>query len=87
MYNNREYEKKYITTAATSVVFSGKGILGGVCVNTTAASIITLYDGTSPFAILQASILPGVYLENVVVGNSLTVVTAGSPDITVKWTK
>ena len=87
MYNNREYEKTYITTNASSVVFTGKGTLGGVCVNTTAASIVTLYDGNSAFAILQASILPGTYVENVVVGNGLSVVTAGSPNLTIKWYK
>jgi hypothetical protein len=87
MYDNREYEKKYITTAATSVVFSGKGTLGGVCVNTTAAGTIVLYDGSSPFASLVASIAVGTYLENMVIGNGLTVVTAGSPNITVKWVK
>jgi len=87
MYNNREYEKTYITTTATSVVFSGKGTLGGVCVNTTAAGTIVLYDGASAFASLVASIAVGTYLENVVIGNGLTVVTAASPNITVKWTK
>ena len=87
MFNNQEYQKTYIATSATSVIFSGRGTLQGVSVNTTAASIITLYDGASPFAVLQASILPGGYQQNVVIGNGLTVVTAGSPNITVMWTQ
>lgn len=87
MYNNREYEKTYITTNATSVVFSGAGTLGGVCVNTTAAGTIVLYDGSSVFASIKASVLEGTYIENVVIGNGLTVVTAASPNLTIKWYK
>jgi hypothetical protein len=87
MYNPSDWQKTYITVAASTVVFSGRGTLGGICVNTTAAGAITLYDGTSPFAILVASVSPNVYLEGIVISNGLTVNTAASPDITVKWAK
>lgn len=87
MYNNREYQKTYITTTASTTILTGRGNLGGVCVNTTATGTITLIDGTSPFAVLQASILPGVYLQGVIISKSLIISTAGSPDITILWTK
>lgn len=87
MYNNREYQKTYITTSASTTVFTGRGTLGGVCVNTTAASTITLFDGASPFAVLKASIVEGTYLQNILVSTSLIVSTNGSPDVTVLWVK
>lgn len=87
MYNNLEFQKTYITTTTSSSIFTGRGTLHGVCVNTTATGTITLIDGTSPFAVLQASILPGTYVEHVVIANSLTISTTGSPDITIKWVK
>lgn len=87
MYNNAEYQKTYINTSASTTVFTGRGNLGGICINTTAASTITLLDGGSPFAVLQASILPGTYLEGLVIATSLVISTAGTPDVTVKWTK
>ena len=87
MYNNREYQKTYITTQASTAVFSGRGTLGGICINTTAASTIVLYDGTTPFATLAASIVAGKYLENVLISNGLNVSTNGAPDVTVLWVK
>jgi len=87
MYNNREYQKTYITTNTSTVVFSGRGTLGGVCINTTAAGTIVLYDGASAFASLKASIVENEYLQNILISNGLTIVTAASPDITVKWVK
>lgn len=86
-YNEREYQKTYINTAATTVIFSGRGTLGGICVNTTAAGTILISDGASPFASLAASVLAGKYLENIVISNSLTVSPAAASDITVLWTK
>lgn len=87
MYNNREYQKTYVTTAASTSVFSGRGVLGGICINTTAAGSITIYDGASPFAVLKASIAENKYLENIVVSNSLIVSTNAASDITVLWAK
>lgn len=87
MYNNLEYQKTYITGSASTTVFTGRGNLGGICINTTAASTITVFDGTSPFAILAASIGAGTYLQGISIATSLIISTAGSPDITIKWTK
>lgn len=86
-YNNLEYQKTYITTSASTSVFAGRGNLGGVCINTTAASTITVYDGASPFAVLAASISPGTYLQGISISNGLVISTAGSPDVTIKWIK
>lgn len=87
MYNNREYQKTYITTNASTVVFTGRGTLGGICVNTTAAGTITVQDNGVTFAILKASIAENEYLQNILISKNLTIVTANSPDITIKWVK
>jgi hypothetical protein len=87
MYNNREYQKTYINTSASSSIFSGRGTLGGVCVNTTASGSITLYDGTSPFAILKASIAENEYCKDILISNGLIVSTNAASDLTVKWVK
>lgn len=85
MYNNLEYQKKYINTSASTTVFTKRGTLGGVAVNTTSTGSITLYDGTSPFAVIAASVIPGTYVTNVAISNGLIVSTAGSSDITVMY--
>lgn len=87
MYNNREYQKTYITGSASTSVFSGRGTLGGICINTTASGVITIYDGASVYASLKSNIVEGEYLQNIVISNGLTVSTSASPDITVKWTR
>ena len=87
MYNANEYEKTYITTNASNVIFTGRGTLGGICVNTTAAGIITVQDNGTTFAILKTSIVENEYLKDIIISNGLTIVTANSPDITVKWVK
>lgn len=86
-YNDREYQKTYISTSASTTVFTGRGNLGGVCVNTSAAGTITLIDGTTPFAVLKASIAEGTYLQGAQISKSLIISTAGSPDITILWTQ
>lgn len=87
MYNNREYQKTYINTSASTTVFTGRGNLGGIMLNTTSTGTITLIDGTSPFAVLAASFPVGEYMQGAVISKSLIVSTAGASDITILWTK
>lgn len=77
-----------ITTATTTTVKSGKGILRGISVNTTAAGTITVYDNTAgsgtKIGTLKASIVEGTYFGLPAVFNTgLTIVTAAASDITV----
>ncbi len=86
-YNNREYQKTNITTNTTTAVFTGRGTLHTIVINTTAAGSITLQDGSTAFAVLKASIGEGTYTYDVSIANGLNVVTAGASDVTVTWTK
>ena len=77
-----------ITTATTTVVKTGAGILRGLQVNTTAAGAITVYDNTAAsgtkLGTVVASVAPGMYFNipsRFTVG--LTVVTAAASDISV----
>lgn len=78
-----------ITTAATTTVKSGRGNLGRIVVNTTAAGSITVYDNTAgsgtKIATLKASIVEGTYTFECRFFTGLTIVTAGASDITVTW--
>lgn len=80
----------HISTATTTVVKSGAGVLAGVTINTTAAGAITIYDNTAAsgtvIAILKASVGEGEYLTSgIVFGTGLTVVTAAASDVTVAY--
>jgi hypothetical protein len=78
-----------ISTATTTVVKPGPGILKSITVNTTAAGTITVYDNTAAsgtkIATLKASIVEGTYQYDVFCGTGLTVVTAAASDVTVSF--
>lgn len=78
-----------ITTATTTTVKSGRGNLGRIVVNTTAAGAITVYDNTAAsgtkIATLKSSIAEGAYTFECRFLTGLTVVTAAASDITVTW--
>lgn len=86
-YNNREYIPKNITTAVTTAVFSGKGTLQAITVNTTANDIITIQDGSTTIGILKANIAEDTYWYNTKIAGGLNIITASTPDITVTYTK
>lgn len=76
--------------SATVVIKNAAGFLHCVTVNTTAASIITLFDNPSTgagttIAILKASIAENSYFYDIKFTNGLTIVLAGASDITVSW--
>ena len=77
-----------ITTATTTTVKSGRGILRGIAVNTTAAGTITVYDNTAAsgtkIGTIAASVTPGLYLSlPAVFTTGLTIVTGAASDLTV----
>ena len=86
--SNGRYGYTNITTATTTTVAKGAGVLHAIVINATAASTITVYDSTSgsgqKIATIAASPVIGqVFLYDAVFANGCTIVTAGSPDITV----
>jgi len=83
----RVYTPQNITTATTTTVKSGAGILGKIVVNATAAGSITVYDSLTAsgtkIATMKASIGEGSYSFDAAFATGLTVVTAAASDITV----
>jgi len=83
------YTHKYISTATTTAVKSGGGVLKSITVGETAAGAITVYDNTAgsgtTIAVLKASIVEGTYELNVAFTTGLTVVTAAASKITVSY--
>lgn len=82
-YNN-------ITTATTTVVKTGVGVLHSITVNTTTAFAITVYDNTSAagtkIATIAASpVIGSTFIYDVAFKNGLTIVTAGASDLTVSY--
>ena len=88
------YSHKNITTATTTVVRTGAGVLHAITVNAAVASgTITVYDNsagsgtkiatiTFPATLLASQI---VLLYDVVFTTGLTIVTVEANDITVSW--
>ena len=79
----------HISTAATTVIKTGRGVLHSIVVNTTAAGAITVDDAASAttpnIAIMKASIAEGTYIFDCAFTVGLTIVTAAASDITVNW--
>lgn len=77
--------------ATTTQVFTGRGTLHAIRVNSTAATIVGVYDSAvglqnGTVALLKASIAEGFQEFDCVIANGLYV-TNGSGDYTVLWTK
>lgn len=82
-YNN-------ITTATTTVIKSGKGVLHNITINTTTAFAITIYDntaasGTKIATIAASPAIGSTFKYDVAYTIGLTIVTAGASDITVSY--
>lgn len=80
----------YISTATTTQVKSGAGVLKHITIGETAAGAITIYDEvstgtTTVIAVLKASIAEGTYTFEVPVTTGIKVVTAGASKITVVY--
>lgn len=88
----QQFSPAHITTATTTVVKSGAGLLHRVGVNTpVAAATITVYDNTAGSGTVLAVIttpaspVPFSLDYDVKVVNGLTLVTVGAQDITVSY--
>ena len=87
------YSFQNITTATTTTVKSGAGVLRGVTVNTkgTIASTIVIYDNIAGSGTIIGTIdslnLAGQFVFDVAFATGLTLVTTGTvaPDITVSY--
>jgi len=83
------YLHQYISTATTTTVKSGVGVLKAITIGETAAATITVYDNTAGsgtvIAVLKASIAEGTYEFNVSFTTGLTIVTAGASKLTVSY--
>jgi len=82
------YNYKNITTATTTTVKSGRGMLGSICPNSPSAETVTVYDNTAGSGTKIATITLttssiGCFYYNFVFNIGLTVVTSSTADITV----
>lgn len=88
---NTDYKKTYISTATTTQVFTGRGMLHAIVVGETAAGAISVIDNTSGstvnIASLKASIAEGTYRFDCSISNGLRIITAGASKITVAWSQ
>lgn len=83
----------HISTATTTIVKSGAGVLHNISVNTlgTVASVTTVYDNTAGsgtvIAVINTLALSGAFVLDVAFSTGLTLVTTGTvaPDITVSY--
>ncbi len=84
-----KFSGNYISTATTTTVKSGAGVLHAITVTETAAGTITVYDNTAGSgtikAALKASIAEGTYVFDITFATGLTIVTAGASKITVSY--
>lgn len=83
---------EYISSATTTQVASGHGVLEKIIVGETAAGAITIYDETGSgttkiIGVLKASVVEGEYAFNVTFGEGLKIVTAAASKITVVYRK
>lgn len=89
MTNNREYEYTHLATGATTQIFTGRGLLQAITINSPAAGTITIQDGTasSPatIGIIAASSAAGTYWFNCSISTGLRIILGSTTDITVTW--
>ncbi len=87
----QEFTYTNISTNTTTTIFTGKGFLHSIVVNTTAAGSIKIIDNTTGttanVGTLKASVAEGTYLYDVAISAGLIIITAGASDITVAWSQ
>ena len=83
------YQYAYISSATTTQVKTGDGILKSIIVGTTAAGAIQVIDGTSGSTTnvgeLKSSVAEGNYEFNVAFSSGLRIITAAASKITVVY--
>lgn len=89
--NNREYEYTYITSGATTTVFTGKGVLHSININQTPSGVVRIVDNnigtTANVGILPASAVVGTRLFDISISKGLIIDQAGTSDLTVAWSQ
>lgn len=79
----------YISSATTTTVKSGAGVLHAIVLGETAAGTITIYDNTAGsgtvICVLKASIVEGTYIFDRIFSTGLTIVTAGASKLHVSY--
>lgn len=85
----RDYDYKYLATAATTQLVTGSGFLHSVTVTETAAGSIKFIDGTSGsttnLAELKSSISEGTYTFDVEFSTGLRIIAAANSKFTVSY--
>lgn len=83
------YSYSNITSATTTTVKSGAGLIHTLTVNTTAAGTITVYDNTAgsgtKIGTFKASVGEQTFTLDVSFGTGLTIVTGAASDITIAY--
>lgn len=89
-YNNREYVPTHISAASSSQIFTGRGTIHNIVVNSTTATIFGIYDGVGSSTIvigkLKASVTENTYQYDAVIANGLYI-ECGAGDYTILWIK
>lgn len=89
--NKYEYQYTYITSGATTTVFTGKGILHSININQTPSGVVRIVDNntgtTATVGILPASAVVGTRTFDVAISKGLIIDQAGTSDLTVAWTQ
>lgn len=79
----------YVAGAATTLIKTGRGHLHSVTIGLPSASTVSVYDGLSAagtlIAVLTAAAVPFIWTPNCTFGVGLTVVTAGTSNISVVY--
>lgn len=90
MWNNHENRYTNITTGGTNVLFTGRGNLHNIVINTTATGVVRIVDnttGTTANVGLIDTSKQGPYLYDACISKGLIIDTGGSADITVMWSQ
>ena len=91
MYNNREYQSvNLVGAASSSVIFTGRGILHSIIVNTAnGGGTITITDtpSTTKGTITLTNSVATTLFYDIAISGGLKIATSTSPDITVVYTQ
>ncbi len=86
---DQAFEKAYISSATTTQVKTGAGVLHSIVIGETAAGAISIIDNTTGSTVnigqLKASIVEGTYEFDVAFSAGLRIITAGASKITVVY--
>ena len=88
-FKKDDYQYTYISSATTTQVFTGRGILHYITVGTTAAGTTGVIDGISGTTVnvglLASNIAEGTYRFDCEMSLGCRIITAAASKITVCW--